>query len=507
MREGKVYLVGAGPGDPALITIKGLECLKKADVVIYDRLVDKSLLDIVRPDTEKIFVGKASGYHTIEQAEINQLLVKKAQAGKTVVRLKGGDPFLLGRGGEEAEALATNQVPFEVVPGVSSAIAVPAYAGIPLTHRNLASSFSVITGHEATAKTKSSVSWQRIATGADTLVLLMGIGNLAKITTELIKNGRAPSTPVALIHRGTTPKQQTLVGTLENIVEIAKQSNFKPPAVIVVGEVVRLRKKLQWFENRPLFGKNILVTRALHQVGELSRLLMEYGAVPVEMPLIKIRAPSSWKKLDRAILNLGSYHWIVFTSVNGVKMFFQRLYALDLDARWFKDIRIGVIGPATAEAIARHGLHPDYMPEKYTSQGFLANFDSQNITGCRVLLPRTDIATRELPDGIAKLGAEVYEVTTYRTTSVKANPKRQQMLLNGEIDIITLTSPSTVANLLTLLGSEWQTIDRTKVVCIGPTTAAAATEAGLRVDIVAEEHTIYGLVEAMETYFQRKGEG
>ena len=504
MKKGKVYLVGAGPGDPGLITVKGQECLKRAEVVVYDRLVDRSLLEIARPDTEKIFVGKASGYHTREQSEINKILIKKAQEGKNVVRLKGGDPFVLGRGGEEAEALANKGIPFEVVPGISSAIAVPAYAGIPLTHRDLASSFSVITGHSATDRAKTTALWQKIASGADTLVVLMGVANLARIASELIKHGRLPSTPAAIIQEGTTPVQQTITGTLENIVTKAREGNFKPPAIIVIGEVVRLQEKLRWFENRPLFGKNILVTRASHQAGELSRLLMEHGAIPVEMPLIKISPPSSWKKIDKAILNSGSYQWIVFTSINGIEIFFQRLHMLGLDARWFKDIRIGVIGPATAEALARHGLSPDYMPEKYTGQGFLDKFASQNITGCRVLLPRADIATRELSEGLARLGADVHELSAYRTTTTRANPKALKILLKGEIDIITLTSPSTVANLLTLPVPKWQTIDRTKIACIGPTTASAATEAGLRVDMVAAEHTIQGLVRAMETYF--KGE-
>lgn len=506
MRGGKVYLVGAGPGDPGLITIKGLECLKRADVVIYDRLIDQKLLDVTRPGAEKIFAGKRPRYHAKEQAEINQLLVAKAREGKTVVRLKGGDPFVLARGGEEAETLANNCIPFEVVPGVSSVIAVPAYAGIPVTHRHLASSFSVITGQEGADKAKPGISWERVATGADTLVFAMGMGNLTQIVTELIKNGRSPSTPVALIRQGTTPQQQTLVGTLDNIDTIAKQNNFKPPVVIVIGEVVRLHEQLRWFDNRPLFGKRILVTRAPHQARELSLLLTEYGAVPIEMPLIEICPPSTWEELDQAILNLGSYHWIVFTSVNGVETFFQRLYTLNLDARQFNGIRIGVIGPATAEALLSHGLHCNYMPEKYTSQGFLANLDSQEVTGCRVLLPRANIATRELADGMVSLGAEVHEVTAYRTTAAAGiNSQGKQMLIDGEIDVITLASSSTVANLLTILGSEWQTISKTRVACIGPKTADTATKAGLKVDIVAEEHTIHGLVEALETYFQQKG--
>ena len=430
----------------------------------------------------------------------------KARQGKIVVRLKGGDPFVLGRGGEEVEVLAEHGIPFEVVPGVSSAIAVPAYAGIPLTHRKLASSFSVVTGHKATDRAKTSLPWQSIAIGADTLVFLMGVSNMRKIVTELIKNGRKPSTPVALIHQGTTSKQQVLVGTLENIVQLARENNFKPPAVTVVGEVVRLREQLRWFENRPLFGKKVLVTRAPHQAAELSRMLMEYGAVPVEMPLIKIQTPSSWKQLDETIQNLDRYHWIIFTSVNGVEMFFQRVYALGYDARCFKNIKIGVIGPATAEAMVRHGLRPDYIPKAYSSQGFLAGFNSQGIAGCRILLSRADIATRELAEGLTRMGAKVHEVTAYQTTTLtRVNQQGRQMLLKGEIDVVTLTSPSIAANLLTIVGSEWQTISKTRIACIGPITADAAIEAGLKVDMVAEEHTIHGLVEAMESYFRERG--
>src|SRR4030042_1198143 len=283
MKRGKVYLVGAGPGDPALITVKGLECLRKADVVIYDWLIDDSLLEEASPDAEKIYVGKGRGCHAMEQKEINLLIVSKAREGKAVARLKGGDPFVLGRGGEEAEILAANHVPFELVPGISSAYAVPAYAGIPVTHRGLASSFTVITGHEDPEKGKSSISWDKLSTGSDTLVFLMGMANMAHIVKQLIQNGRSPSTPVAVISQGTSPKQRTITGTLENIAGKAKKENFEPPSVIVVGEVVGLREKLRWFDNLPLFGKRILVTRAEHQAKELSQLLLSRGALPVQM--------------------------------------------------------------------------------------------------------------------------------------------------------------------------------------------------------------------------------
>ncbi|MFQ5924712.1 MAG: uroporphyrinogen-III C-methyltransferase [Dehalococcoidia bacterium] len=508
MNKGKVYLVGAGPGDTGLITVKGLNCLRQADVIIYDRLLDERLLDSAPPVAERIYVGKTPRYHAREQAEINQVLVAKAEEGKTVVRLKGGDPFVLGRGGEEAEALVQAHIPFEVVPGVSSAIAVPAYAGIPVTHRRLSSSFTVITGHEDVTKGSSSIAWEKLATGADTLIFLMGAGNLSQIVGQLVKNGRAATTPIALIRDGTGPRQQTIVGTLADIVAKVESSSFSPPAVIVVGEVVTLQEKLRWFDSQPLFGKRVLVTRARPQASSLSRLLLEHGAQPVEMPAIEIQTIPSTGELDQAISILESYQWIAFTSVNGVDAFFHRVYALNRDARSLKGIKIGAIGPATAQALEARGLRPDYLPQVYTSEGFVAGLKIQNIAGCRFLLPRADIATRELANGIAQLGAEVHEVTVYRTVpGGEAISRGKQMLLAGEIDIITFTSSSTVTNLLALLGGERQAIERTTIACIGPTTAATAAEAGLKVDIVAQDHTIPGLVEAMEGYFQRGRKG
>ncbi len=503
MKEGKVYLVGAGPGDPGLITLKGHNCLRQADVIIYDRLIDNSLLDTARTDAEKIYVGKAHGCHTREQKDISQLLVEKAKEGKTIVRLKGGDPFVLGRGGEEAEALADNQIPFEVVPGVSAVTAVPAYAGIPITHRRRASSFAVVTGHEDPGKAETTISWDKVSNATDTLVCLMGIDNLEQIVAQLIKYGRSPSTPVAIIQEGTTPRQQTLVGNLANIVARAKENNVRPPAVIVVGEVVSLRDKLRWFEKRPLWGKRILVTRAKHQANELSRLLREHGAIPVEMPVIAISPPTRWEELDQAIGNLKEYHWIIFTSVNAVEVFFQRLYALKLDTRWLDNIKVGVIGPTTANALEERGLHPDYIPETYTHQGFLAKLNRQDIARCRVLLPRADIAGKELSEGLTKLGAEVHQVTAYKTTATnkRETSPGKQMLLNGEIDVVTFTSASTVTNLLTILGQEREGINKTKIACIGPNTANALTAKGLKADIMATEHTIPGLVKAIEQYF------
>lgn len=502
MQRGKVYLVGAGPGSPGLITVKGLDCLKSADVVIYDQLIDKVLLDSAPPGAERIYAGKSSRRHALEQDEINRLLVEKAREGKVVVRLKGGDPFVLGRGGEEAEALAQNRIPFEVVPGVSSAIAVLAYAGIPITHREMASSFAVITGHEADSKTGSGIAWDKLATGTDTLVFLMGVANLPHIVNRLIEYGKAPSTPIALIKNGTLPSQQTVVGTLADITDKVAESKLSPPAVIVVGEVVKLRDRLRWFDNLPLFGKRILVTRARHQASGLSRLLAERGAVPVELPVIDIQPVSDTEELDEALLHLEKYHWVLFTSANGVEAFFRRLYALNLDARWLRGIKVGAIGPATAEALKQHGLRPDYLPQNYTTDGLVAGLKPQHIKGCRFLLPRADIAGKELAQGIAELGAEVHEVTTYRTVPPRDTASdARKMLASGEIDIVTFTSSSTVTNLLAVLGGERQTLQKAKIACIGPQTGVTAARAGLRVDIVAQEHTIPGLVEAMEQHF------
>jgi uroporphyrinogen III methyltransferase/synthase len=505
VKVGKVYLVGAGPGDPGLISEKGLQCLSQADVIIYDRLVDERLLGAAPLEAERIYVGKSTKEHTREQGEINQLLVEKARDGNTVVRLKGGDPFVLGRGGEEAEALADRSIPFEVVPGASSAVAVPAYAGIPVTHRNLASSFAVFTGHENTSQASSSIDWEKLTKGVDTLVFLMGMENLPIIVGKLLEYGRPPDTPVAVIKNGTQPEQKTIVGSLKDIEDKVREHRFGPPAVIVVGEVVRLRRKLRWFDNRPLFGKRILVTRAQHQANALNQLLSERGARPVELPVIDIQATANTKELDRAISNLEQYDWIVFTSVNGVSSFFQRLYELKLDARALKGLKIGVIGPATAKALEIRGIIPDYLPQVYTSQGFLAGLSRQDITGQQFLLPRADIADKELAEAISQLGAEVYEVVVYRTVPVAtAIPQVKEMLLSREIDVITFTSSSTVSNLVALFNKEELAANNAKIACIGPKTADTAARVGLKVDIVASENTIPGLVTAIEKYFSKE---
>ncbi len=500
-----MYIVGAGPGEPGLITVKGLECLKRAEVVIYDRLVDDSLLDAAPANAERIYVGKGRVYHAAEQKDINLLLVAKAREGKMVVRLKGGDPFVLGRGGEEAVTLAANNISFEVVPGVSSATAVPAYAGIPVTDRRLASSFTVVTGHEDAEKGESTIHWDKVSIGSDTLVILMGMENLKRIVDQLLWNGRPKSTPVAVVTRGTSPQQRTVVGTLGNIVTRAVKAGFGPPSVVVVGEVVKLRDKLRWFEKQPLFGKRVLVTRAERQASGLSRLLRERGALPVEMPVLQIRPPTSWKELDQAIRNLNRYGWVIFTSMNAVEIVFERLRKLKLDARQFGGVKIGAIGPATAEALAIRGLHADYVPDSYTSRGFLSELKGKDVKDYKVLLPRADIAGTELTDGLTGLGAEVHQVTVYHTLPAgKAALQGKQMLCQGDIEVITFTSASTVKNLLDILGQEQDVIRKSVLACIGPVTAEALECKGFKTDIVAPEHTMVGLVEALEHYFQGK---
>ncbi|MBI2831585.1 MAG: uroporphyrinogen-III C-methyltransferase [Chloroflexi bacterium] len=505
MKTGKVYLVGAGPGDPGLISKKGLECLAIADVVVYDHLLDEQLLNAATPQAERLYVGKTGAKHAKEQDEINRLLVEKGKEGKTVVRLKGGDPFVLGRGGEEAEALKTEGIPFEVVPGITSAVAVPAYAGIPVTHRHLASSFAVVTGHEDPTKPDTSINWEKLATAVDTLVFLMGMQNLPEIVAKLIEHGRTPGTPVAVIKDGTRSSQRTVTGTLKDIVSKVKNSKLGPPSVVVVGEVVKLREQLRWFDNRPLFGKRVLVTRSRQQASSLSRLLSERGAQPVELPAIDIQPVTDTSEIDNAILGLQSYNWLVFTSTNGVEAFFQRLHALKLDARALSKVTIGAIGSATALTLENKGIAADYVPEIYTSEGFVAGLKKRDIAGQRFLLPRADIADRELVDGITKLGGEVHEIAAYHTVlPADALARAKKLLINGEIDIITFTSSSTVSNLMALFGKEPPAMNGTRVACIGPKTADTAVKAGLKVDILATEQTIPGLVAAIERYFVKQ---
>lgn len=495
-----VYLVGAGPGDPGLLTIKGMECIQKAAVLVYDRLVNPELLKYAPEDCEMIYVGKSPDRHTLRQEEINQLLVDKAKEKGTVTRLKGGDPFVFGRGGEEAETLRENNIPFEIVPGISSSIAAPAYAGIPVTHRDCASSFAVITGHEDPEKSTSSINWENLAKGVDTLVFLMGVGNLKYIVENLTKYGKKPTTPVALVRWGTTKKQQTLVGTLETIVDLVAQKGFTSPAVTIVGEVVSLRDTLKWFEDKPLFGKRVLVTRARAQASDLSQLLVEQGAQVIEFPTIEIQPPTSYELLDQALEKIEEYDWIVFTSVNGVDYFTDRLLLKDRDWRDLKGLKICAIGPKTAERLLDLGLKIDYVPPEYRAEGIIEGLQERGIQGKRILLARAAVARDILPEQLAALGAQVTVAPTYQTIVPEVSVEEAAALLQGEkVDLITFTSSSTVKNFKKLWGKLQDTtiFQGALTACIGPITAQTAQEEGFQIDIQAKEYTIEGLIQAI----------
>jgi len=502
---GKVWLVGAGPGDPGLITMAGVACLAGAEVVVYDRLVDRRLLDLAPPEAERISVGKAASSHSLAQEEINDLLVAKARGGKTVVRLKGGDPYVFGRGGEEAEALVAAGIPFEVVPGVTSAVAVPAYAGIPVTHRRMASSFAVVTGHEDPTKGESSIDWEHLAKGVDTLVFLMGGANLGGIARRLVECGRTPDTPTAVVRWGTTPHQQTVTGTLADIADRVAKAGLTPPVVTVVGEVAALRDKLRWYDNRPLFGKRILVTRAEKQAGELSQALAELGAEPVELPAIEIRPRVDGKALRFALdrLDAAEYDWLVFTSANGVDVFFGHLCQQGRDARALGRARVCAIGPGTAEMLACFGIVADLLPERFVAEGVVDALSKQDIMGKRVLWLRARGARRTLALGLARLGAQVDELPLYTAAAPKdANAEALARLRAGEIDVVTFASSSAVRNLAKLLGDDVSALEKPLIACIGPVTARAARKLGLRVDVEASEHTVDGLVQALRERYR-----
>jgi uroporphyrinogen III methyltransferase/synthase len=504
--KAKVYLVGAGPGDPGLITVKGRECIQTADVIIYDYLASPALLKHAPRGAEMIYVGKKGGDHTLSQDEINALIVEKAKAGLTVCRLKGGDPFIFGRGGEEAEILVGKGIAFEVVPGVTSAIAAAAYAGIPLTHRKLAATLAFVTGHEDPHKEESSIDWESLAGGIGTLVFFMGVKNLPDITQKLIAHGKSPNTPVALIRWGTTPGQKTVTGNLDTINARVKEAGLRAPAIIVVGDVVDLRKKLKWFETRPLLGKRIVVTRAREQASDLVRQLSDLGAECLEYPTIKIVPADDPTPMIEAIKNLSEYDWIVFTSVNGVQFFFDRLFGSDLDVRALHQLRTAAIGPATAERLFNFGLKSDILPKNYRAESVVEAFGKEKLKGKKILLPRAGEARPVLPVELRKMGADVKEVTAYLTEKVEENADLLiKQLEDKSIDLITFTSSSTVKNFKSLLPSETfsQLLDGVKIASIGPITTDTATELGFKVDITAAIYTIPGLCEAILKYYRK----
>ena len=492
---GIVYIVGAGPGDKKLITLKGVECLQQADVVIYDLLLNDALLEHCPTHTEKIRAPDPR-IRATRQAELNQLLIQQAEAGKIVVRLKGGDPYIFGRGGEEAIALTEAGVPFEIVPGITAAIAASAYAGIPVTHRDYASSVAFVTGHSAALRQDSNIHWEQLATAVDTLVVYMGVAHLDQIVERLITHGRDPQTPVSLVRVGTTPQQYVVHGTLADIAQKVAAVQLKSPAVIVIGEVNRLREQLRWFDTKPLFGKRILVTRARAQASEFADLLEANGAEVIQFPTIEIHP------LDIDPTNIPApkeYDWIIFTSVNAVEIFFERLREIGQDARAFGKSKICAVGPKTVEALNRIGIYPDFVPSH--ARGSAVAAEIADVQGAAILLPRAKIATADLPNGLRKRGARVEEIPLYDTVKVE-NESRQiieEALLTGRIDFVTFTSSSTVHNFLEMFPTRTaeELLTNAQVAVIGPTTAATATQHGVRVDIVAKEASIESLVEAI----------
>ncbi|MFC1822701.1 uroporphyrinogen-III C-methyltransferase [Thermodesulfobacteriota bacterium] len=506
-KKGKVYLVGAGPGDPGLLTLRAKECISQADVIIYDNLVNKVFLAYAKEHAELIYVGKKGGCHTKSQKEINDLILERARGGRTVIRLKGGDPFIFGRGGEEAQELVGADIPFEVIPGVTSAIAVPAYAGIPLTHRDFTSTVAFITGHEDPAKEQSDIAWEKISTAAGTLVFLMGVGNLPRIAESLMTHGRSGDTPAAVIRQGTMAVQRTIVAPLRDISERAEKEGIKPPAIIVVGDIVNLRNELNWFENRPLFGKRIMVTRAREQASDFLARLSELGAECIEFPTIKVVPPESWAGLDRAIRRLGHFQWVLFTSVNGVKYFFERLEALDYDVRDLKGIKIGAIGPKTAQSIVLRGIKPDLVPDEYRAEAIVERFKQWETKGLKILLPRAAQARDVLPVELVNMGAFVDEVPVYRTVKPDNDKGRvRQLLESGEMDMVTFTSSSTVTNFVGMFGGQREQLqlwmEKVAIACIGPITAETAQEKGFQVSTMPPEYTIESLVQAIVHYFK-----
>lgn len=506
--KGKVYIIGAGPGDPGLITLKGVECIKMADVIVYDYLANRCFLKFAKEGVEAIHVGKRGFVHTMPQEDINRLLIEKAMEGKVVARLKGGDPFIFGRGGEEALVLAEAGIPFEIVPGVSSAVAAPAYAGIPLTHRSYNSTVAFITGHEDPEKGGSSIAWDKIATGIETLIFLMGMKNLSQNIGRLIENGRDPKTPAALIRWGTKPEQETIVGTLGTIVDLARERNFKPPVVVVVGEVVCLRERLNWFETKPLFGKRIVITRTREQAGEFAELLACYGAEPIEFPTIEVVPPDSWVELDRAIEGIEGYNWLIFTSVNGVRFFMERLKLLGKDVRDLKGIKICAIGPKTAEKVESFNIKADLMPEEYKAEGVVEALGEREIKGKRFLLPRALEAREVLPQKIRKLGGRIDIVTAYKTIRPKGKAEEIRGLLKEKaIDLVTFTSSGTVSNFAGMFqeGEAKKLLNGIPVGCIGPITAKTAEDMGIKVSFMPAKYTIPALAEETIRFFGWKG--
>ncbi len=507
---GKIYLVGAGPGNPGLLTCRAVEVLRRADVVLYDRLVDERILGYAK-DAQLVYAGKRPDCHTMPQEQINELLVERARGGARVVRLKGGDPFVFGRGGEEALAAREAGLRFEVVPGITSALAVPAYAGIPVTHRGLAAGVTIVTGHEDPGKPGSQVDWGRLAAGNETLVIMMGMGRLAEIAQALLENGRGADTPVAVIENGTQPGQRSLTAPLGELAERVGSLGLVSPAIVVVGAVAALGEQLAWLPARPLCGRRVVVTRARAQASELSSMLRDYGAEPVELPTIEILPPKDLTALDTAIGAIAQYDTIVFTSVNGVAAFFDRLRVHHRkDARSLAKAEVWAIGPKTAEALEARGIVAEFVPREFRAEALLDACAGDDLGGRRFLLPRADIARAELRDGLAARGARIDEVSAYRTVGVAQHRVAVlRLLAEGRLDAVTFTSSSTVRNFVEQFsaGEVARIRDQAVIASIGPITSETARELGLPPTVEAAEYTLEGLLAALVNYFENASAG
>ncbi len=483
----KVYLVGAGPGDPELITLKAKRLLAQADVILYDHLASDDLLDLAPPGAQRIYVGKKRAHHSASQEEICAMLVEYGSQGVNVVRLKGGDPYLFGRGGEEAEALYQAGIPFEVVPGVTSPLGIAAYTGVPLTHRDHTSVVTFVTGHDV-----ERIDWTKVG-AAETLVVFMGITHLAQIAARIIEEGRDPATPAMVVRWGTRPDQEVVTGTLATLPELVRERGIKPPATIVIGEVVQLRERLSWFERLPLFGLKIAVTRARQQASTLSSQLTELGAKVIELPVIEIQ-PGDSTALDAAILRLESYDFLIFTSVNGVERFLERL---DVSPRDLRNIRglICAIGPATRDALERFHLKVDIVAKEYVAEGLLAALAGHEMRGRRILIARAAVARDVLPDTLRARGAEVEVVEAYRTVPPEGLAERAREVLGHNPDWVTFTSSSTVRNLAEAVGP--QALHGIKTASIGPVTSGTLDHYGIPLTVQATEYTVQGLIDAI----------
>jgi len=504
LANGRVYLVGAGPGDPGLLTLKGKQCLELADVVIYDYLVNPALLAYVPEEAEKICVGKPHSEQHLAQEQTNALLAEKTAAGKQVVRLKGGDPYIFGRGGEEAAFLSQQQISFEVVPGITAGFAAAAYAGIPLTHRDVTTSVGLLTGHERPERKLSSLDWEKLAVGAGTLVFYMGMTNLETISERLIEYGRSPQTPVAVVQWATLPQQKTLVGTLESISTEVAREGIEPPAVIIIGEVVNYREQLRWFDKLPLFGKRILVTRPQDQAAAFARQMEQLGAQAICIPTIEIVPPDDLQPLDDAVRQIDTFDSLILTSANGVESFFDRLAANRLDIRSLAGVEVIAVGPKTAEAIEAYNVRPDLIPARYQAEGLIDELLTRDLQGRRFLYPRAKVVRPLLADSLRAAGAEVVAPVAYQTVAALGQKERlRQLLQTGELDAVCFSSSSTFESLQEMFADELPQLQgRTEFFSIGRITSDTIRKHGFSVALEPQKSTLDDLVAAMVEYYQ-----